>query len=110
MHKVGDKVACVNDVFDTTQVNFTLMFEQLPIKDQVYVIRTSESGAVRLEEILNPVVPINLGDIESPIWITDEVAFASDRFAPLLTNRNELTEELLNDISIGVEEEELMLI
>lgn len=110
--KVGDKVVCVDDDFTTHKINdpnFHLMFKQLPVKDEVYTVRSIDSVAIRLNEVVNPIVPINLGDRSNPIWIEDEPAFHISRFAPLLNNRDELTDNVLNGILKDIGEDSEVL-
>lgn len=99
--KPGDKIYCVNADFDTTQPNFTEAFLELPVEDVLYICRENDNGRVLLEEIVNPVLPFMVGDITIMI----ESGFAASRFVKPLTDRNELTDALLESISedIGVE-------
>lgn len=108
-YRVGTKVVCVDANFDKLRdmdPDFFQAFHELPEDSKVYKVRTSEQGAIRLEEIRNPECPINLGGVE--VW--DEPAFASRRFAPLIEDRNEMTDSLLNDLTKEVEYEELELV
>ena len=80
----GQRVVCVDDRFPKWVVEF---FNQLPIKGCTYTIREvclrretlrgSESGtiALLLEELRNPPDPTHKGG--------EELAFRSERFAPL---------------------------
>lgn len=100
--KVGQKVVCVNDDFTEhkkNDPNFHVGLQNLPKEGVTYTVRTSEGPAIRLDELVNPVIPINLGDRQSPLWIEDEPAFHMSRFAPLLDNRDQLTDSLLNDLT-----------
>ena len=104
-YKVGSKVVCVNADFSTLikeHPEFLDVFTQLPIENSVYTVRTSDEGAIRLEELINPECAINLGGVD--VW--EEPAFDSRRFAPLLENRDELTESMLDDILIDEQEYE----
>jgi len=104
-YKVGSKVVCVNADFSALikeHPEFLDVFIQLPKESKVYTVRTTEIGAIRLEELVNSECEINLGGVE--IW--EEPAFDSRRFAPLLENRDELTESMLDDILIDEQEYE----
>ena len=80
----GQRVVCVDDRFPKWVVEF---FNQLPIKGCTYTIRDvclrretlrgSDSGtiALLLEELRNPADPTHKG--------REELAFKSERFAPL---------------------------
>lgn len=110
-HKVGSKVVCVDGDFTTHIENdpdFFQTFHGIPKEGKTYKVRTSECGAVRLDEIVNPVGPINLGEPIGVIW--DEPAFEGVRFAPLLDNRDDLTNEMLKGIGLTTPMEEEFLV
>jgi hypothetical protein len=95
----GQRVVCVDDRFPKWVVEF---FNQLPVKGRTYTIRDvclrretlrgSESGtiAVLLEELHNPPDPTHVGK--------EELAFKSERFAPL----EEIEVEEEAELSVGV--------
>jgi hypothetical protein len=80
----GQRVVCVDDRFPKWVVEF---FNQLPIKGRTYTIRDvclrretirgsdSATIALLLEELHNPPDPTHKGN--------EELAFKSERFAPL---------------------------
>ena len=87
----GQKVVCVNDTFSEFVRH---LYEQLPVKGEIYTIREmflgrekivkgGESATVGLllEELHNPPDPFHQGK--------QELGFSSERFAPL----NELPDE-----------------
>lgn len=96
----GSKVVCVNDEFDLTDPVIRMMVK--PKKDITYTVRDCEEGMVRLEEISNKELPMDFGGV---IFMV-EPGFAQNRFAPLLDNRDEMTEYLLNNLELDVEEYE----
>src|SRR5213080_1919399 len=95
----GQRLVCVDDRFPKWVVEF---FNQLPVKGATYTIREvclrretlrgSESGtiALLLEELRNPPDPAHKGG--------EELAFKSERFAPL--EEIEISEE--EEIEAGV--------
>ena len=80
----GQRVVCVDDRFAKQIIEH---FKQLPVKGRVYTIREvclrretlrgsdSATIALLLEELQNPPDPTHKGD--------EELAFKSERFAPL---------------------------
>lgn len=102
----GKKVVCINDDFDGLSEANRKVFSKLPVKDKVYTVREFDDPSLKLEEIVNPVVTMNVGGI----LMEQEGAFHKSRFAPLLENRDELSESILADISIEIEHEELELV
>jgi len=87
----GQKVVCVNDTFSPT---VRALYQQLPVKDDVYTIREVFLGREKivrggdtatvgllLHELKNPPDPFHQGN--------QELGFSSERFAPL----NELPPE-----------------
>jgi hypothetical protein len=81
----GQKVACVNDTFTPT---IRALYQQLPVKHDVYtirevflgrekIVRGGETATVGLllEELKNPPDPFHQGN--------QELGFSSERFAPL---------------------------
>lgn len=90
----GDKVVCINDKFPSWVPK---LYQQLPTKGKVYTIREvclrretlrgSESGtiALLLQELLNPPDPTHMEG--------EELAFRSERFAPLQEKAMEVEEE-----------------
>ncbi len=86
----GQRVVCVDDRFPKWVVEF---FNQLPVKGRTYTIRDvclrretmrgsdSATIALLLEELVNPPDPTHKG--------SEELAFKSERFAPL----EEISEE-----------------
>ena len=84
MFKVGQKVVCVNDVFDPIQ---QATIPVLPKREKTYTVRdafqvtrngtTSGVWALHLKEISNPMLPHPSG------LGTFEPSFAADRFAEL---------------------------
>jgi len=97
----GKKVVCVNDDFSGLPENNMRAFRQLPVKDVVYTIREFDDPSLKLEELLNPIVTMNVGGI----LMDQEGAFHKSRFAPLLEDREEMTDSILESIGIGIEEE-----
>lgn len=102
----GKKVVCINDDFSAMPQNNMKAFRQLPVKDVIYTVREFDDPSLKLEEINNPTVTMNVGGI----LMDQEGAFHKNRFAPLLEDREEMTESLLEDISIEIEEEMLELL
>ncbi len=94
----GQRVVCVDDRFPKWVVEF---FNQLPVKGGVYTIREvclrretlrgsdSATIALLLEELRNPPDPSHKGD--------EELAFKSERFAPL----EEMEEEVEAEMAVG---------
>ncbi len=87
----GQRVVCINDLFSPT---VRALYQQLPVKDNIYTIREVFLGREKivkggdtatvgllLEEIVNPKDPFHQGE--------QELGFSSERFAPL----NELPDE-----------------
>ena len=87
----GQKVVCINDTF-TPPVR--ALYQQLPVKDNIYTVREVFLGREKivkggetatvgllLEELKNPTDPFHQGE--------QELGFTSERFAPL----NELPDE-----------------
>jgi hypothetical protein len=87
----GQKVVCVNDTFSPT---IRALYQQLPVKDNIYTVREVFLGREKivkggdtatvgllLEELTNPRDPFHQGE--------QELGFTSERFAPL----NELPDE-----------------
>lgn len=81
----GQKVACVNDAFTPT---IRALYQQLPVKNDIYtirevflgrekIVRGGETATVGLllEELRNPPDPFHQGN--------QELGFSSERFAPL---------------------------
>lgn len=94
--EVGKKVVCIDGNFDITDPEFRLVFQQLPKKGVVYTIREWDSPSVKLEEVLNSEVPMNMGGIV----ITEEPGFNERRFKPLQDIANEMSTAILNNIDI----------
>lgn len=87
--KVGQKVVCVNDKFDTANPDFFYVFKELPKFGETYTIRESDSPSVKLEEIVNPQVQFDLDGLT----IVEEGAFNENRFVPLQSMDQVLEEE-----------------
>jgi hypothetical protein len=81
----GQKVVCINDTFTPT---IRALYQQLPVKDDIYTIREvflgrekivkggdSATVGLLLEELKNPSDPFHQGQ--------QELGFSSERFAPL---------------------------
>lgn len=81
----GQKVVCVNDTFTPT---IRALYQQLPVKDNIYTIREvflgrekivrggdSATVGLLLAELKNPADPFHQGQ--------QELGFSSERFAPL---------------------------
>ena len=81
----GQKVVCINDTFTPT---IRALYQQLPVKDDIYTIREvflgrekivkggdSATVGLLLEELKNPSDPFHQGK--------QELGFSSERFAPL---------------------------
>ena len=100
-YRVGQKVVCVNDDFLqlAADPNFTRVFKQLPKRDVTYTIREYDAPSMKLEEIQNDEVLMDLGGLS----IKEEPGFHQNRFAPLQENVEEMTEST----SVGIEEEVL---
>jgi hypothetical protein len=100
----GQKVVCINDSFP----QFILaIYTQLPVKGRVYTVREVFLGREKvvkggetatvgllLEELHNPPDPFHAG--------SEELGFASERFAPLEELPEEETEEEEEEVVIGV--------
>ncbi|HUR57519.1 MAG TPA: hypothetical protein VM029_07410 [Opitutaceae bacterium] len=91
----GQKVVCINDTFTPA---IRALYQQLPVKDNIYTIREvflgrekivkgGESATVGLllEELKNPKDPFHQGE--------QELGFSSERFAPLNEVPDEMVEE-----------------
>jgi len=87
----GQKVVCINDTFTAT---IRALYQQLPVKDNIYTIREvflgrekivkggdSATVGLLLRELKNPADPFHQGQ--------QELGFSSERFAPI----EELPEE-----------------
>ena len=85
----GQKVVCINGVFDTTQKDFTSVFSELPKEWQTYTVRLQDGNRVLLKEVVNDECPFDKGN---GLIIIDEPGFSSKRFKDL--------DELLAEISI----------
>lgn len=97
----GQKVVCINDTFSAT---IRALYQQLPVKDNIYTIREvflgrekivkggdSATVGLLLHELKNPRDPFHQGE--------QELGFSSERFAPL----NEVpAEEEVAEEAIGV--------
>ena len=104
--KVGQKVVCIDDNFDTSNDDFNNTFRNLPKKDQVYTIREYDSPAVKLEEISNPLVPIDLaGEV-----IYEEPGFHEKRFAPLLSVDSDMYLSMEEHVKKQVEKEHFKIL
>ena len=81
----GQKVVCINDTFTPT---IRALYQQLPVKDDIYTIREVFLGREKivkgedtatvgllLAELHNPPDPFHAGK--------EELGFTSERFAPL---------------------------
>lgn len=101
-YKPGSKVVCVNDKFDLSDPIIRSMSK--PKKDVTYTVRDCEDGMVRLEEISNKQIPMDFAGVVLMV----EPGFAQDRFAPLLDNRDKMTDSLLNNIELEKEEFEYL--
>ena len=100
--QVGQRVVCVNDTFESWVHEY---YDQLPVKDQTYTIRSvslgrgtlvgSDSAEVRLllEELVNEPDPHHVGG--------EELGFRSDRFAPLEEIEDFAHEEATAENSTG---------
>jgi hypothetical protein len=86
--KVGQEVVCVNDSFDTSDPNFYRVFTQLPKKGITYTIREYDAPSIKLEEVQNSEVPMDMGGIT----MTEEPGFNQNRFAPLIEGSKEMEE------------------
>ena len=96
----GQRVVCVDDRFPKWVVEF---FSQLPVKGRTYTIREvclrretirgsdSATIAVLLEELQNPPDPTHKGN--------EELAFKSERFAPLEEIEVEKEQEAVLELS-----------
>ena len=88
MFSPGQKVACVDDQFP---LGIEKLYTALPTKDEIYTIRDLVPGvslqnsegevAVYLVELVNPVNRHNV-----------EYGFNAERFAPLVTDEDEVAE------------------
>lgn len=111
--EVGKKVICVNDTFASWVHD---LYDQLPVKDQVYTIRAvgigreillvrvkgvivknggsdSKGGAVYLllDELINP---------PDPFCRSRELGFTSERFAPLEEESEENADKVEDAIEV----------
>jgi hypothetical protein len=97
----GQKVVCINDTFTAA---IRALYQQLPVKDNIYTVREvflgrekivkagdSATVGLLLEELKNPTDPFHQGE--------QELGFSSERFAPL----NELPDEQVEEeAAVGV--------
>ena len=102
--KIGQKVVCIDDKFDMLQPQFTLLFKELPVEDETYTVREYGDGRILLDEIVNPTLDQNVGGKIVPI----ESGFASRRFAPLLDDRADFADSILQGIAEDIEVERLI--
>lgn len=105
-YKPGEKVVCVDGNFDTTQPRFAEFFNNLPVEKVTYTIREVrplEKGLL-LEEVVNPEVRTMRNGIL--VWV--ESGFAMRRFAPLLTDRDEFSDYILEQVSKEIETERVL--
>lgn len=87
MFLTGQKVVCIDDVFPDIAL---LLYEQLPVKDKVYVVRGMSAGVgldCKTDELA--VYLIGLVNPKSNTPPHREFGFKCERFRPL----EELTEE-----------------
>ena len=96
-YKVGQEVVCINSTFDTSDPDFYRVFKQLPKKGITYTIREYDAPSIKLEEVQNSEVPMDMGGIT----MNEEPGFNQDRFAPLI----EGSEEMAETTSIEIEKE-----
>ncbi len=87
---VGQKVVCINDEFEAE------CFDEvpyLPVKGSVYTVRSIElmtattgdrSPIIWLVEIVNPVMPWEIGDVE--------IGFVPGRFRPLVKRKTDISQ------------------
>lgn len=78
--KIGQKIVCVDSTFDKSDPDFFRVFQQLPVKGVVYTVREYDAPSVKLEEVQNSEVPMDLGGIT----MNEEPGFNQNRFAPLI--------------------------
>jgi len=93
MYKQGQKAVCINEDIDPSAKDFhSRMFPNWVEKDKIYTIRscvnTSRGWAVLLEELKNPFTYID--DYSGRA----EGRFLATRFAPLLTDDIDISEEI----------------
>ena len=100
--KINQKIVCINDKFDTNLPDFDKFFTQLPVKDEVYTVRSYESGSVLVEELRNPSAPLPPG---SSFMV--ESGFSSKRFAPLVTDSGTFADEVVEKVTKSIEIKEL---
>src|SRR5471032_2885791 len=96
----GQKVVCINDTFPEI---IRALYQELPVKDDIYTIREVFLGREKivrggdtatvgllLEELKNPPDPFHQGE--------QELGFSSERFAPLeeLPDEKVAEEEVLH--------------
>jgi len=98
-YKVGQQVVCIDATFDTSDPDFFRVFKQLPSKGKTYTIREYDAPSIKLEEVQNPEIPMDMGGIT----ITEEPGFNQRRFAPLV----ETSEEMKESTSVVIEKEVL---
>jgi hypothetical protein len=103
-YKVGQEVVCINSTFDTSDPDFYRVFKQLPKKGITYTIREYDAPSIKLEEVQNSEVPMDMGGIT----MNEEPGFNQNRFAPLIEGRQGMSESSFNTFEPEVKEYELI--
>ena len=118
MFKVGQRVACINDVFEPWVFD---LYKSLPKKDDIYTVRAIRAGRSSPEFSVNDDAEIKLTGAEFDLLVLlqelrnpddpysavkQELGFRAERFAPLLEETKE--EEAGELIGVGTERESWM--
>jgi len=88
-YSIGDKVVCVNDKFPP---DISKLYDALPVKDSVYVVRDIRLGINLTLEGDVSVLLIGLVNPKADSKSQLERGFRADRFRPLEEMRGEKTE------------------
>ncbi len=102
MFKTGEKVACIDDKFEPWVYD---LYRALPKKDKIYTVRAMRSGRSNPRFVVNDDAEIKLTGAEFDILVLleelindddphssvkQELGFRAERFAPLLTEDEEV--------------------
>jgi len=99
---VGQKICCVNSVFDHNQNFFDTYFQELPEENITYTVREVDGESVLLEEIINKPRPFSLGGTVVQL----EPGFNTKRFVPLDTKEesDSYADSILKNLEEGFTE------
>jgi hypothetical protein len=111
MFKTGEKVACIDDKFEPWVYD---LYRALPRKDKIYTVRALRSGRSNPQFVVNDDAEIKLTGAEFDILVLldelinpddphssmkQELGFRAERFAPLLSESEEV--EVYESVGTG---------